>query len=68
MQDKVGSESLSGLTEGFGIWLHDEEAWNPVSRLIQRVVLGSATTGALPENFGAVFKSEDLHQSVWNRV
>jgi hypothetical protein len=30
------------------------------SRLPWRVVLGSATTGALPKNFAGVFKSEDL--------
>ncbi len=33
-----------------------------------RVVLGSATTGALPKNFGAVFKREDLRESVGHRV
>ena len=33
-----------------------------------RVVLGSATTGALPKNFETIFKSEGVRQSVWNRV
>ncbi len=37
-------------------------------RLPWRVVLGSATTGALPKNFAGVFKSEDLWQRVWNGV
>jgi hypothetical protein len=38
------------------------------NRLTWQVVLGSATTGELPKNFGAVFKSEDLRQSVEHRV
>ncbi len=29
-----------------------------------RVVLGSATTGALPKTFETIFKSEDMRQSV----
>ncbi len=35
-----------------------------VDRLPWRVVLGSATTGALPKKFEAVFNSEGLRQSV----
>ena len=37
---------------------------NPLMRLPWRVVLGSATTGALPKKFEAVFNSEGLRQSV----
>jgi hypothetical protein len=37
-------------------------------RLSWQVVLGSATTRALPKNFGAVFNSEDCSRSVYNRV
>ena len=38
----------------------DEKVSVEPSRLPWRVVLGSATTGALPKNFAGVFKSEDL--------
>ena len=37
---------------------------SPPRRLPGRVVLGSATTGALPKNFETIFKSEGVRQSV----